>query len=137
MVIADTGGVYALIDRDDAWHLRVTDWWQSNRSPVVLPITVLPEVSWLLRTRIGAHAEHALASALAEGEFVVEPLETLEDLTRIAELVDEFADLPAGFVDASIVAVAERLGARTVLTTDRRHFTVLRTRQGKALRLVP
>lgn len=137
MVIADTGGIYALIDRDDAWHERVAEWWQSNRSPIVLPATILPEVSWLLRTRIGAHAERAFASALAEGEFVVEPLETLEDLTRIAELLVEFADLPAGFVDASVVAVAERLGAHIVLTTDRRHFTVLRGRKGKALRLVP
>jgi predicted nucleic acid-binding protein len=137
MVVADTGAVYALIDRDDVWHKRVTEWWQSNRGPIVLPVTVLPEVSWLLRTRIGAHAERAFAAALAEGEFVVEPLETAADLTRIAELLEEFADLPAGFVDASVVAVAERLGTRTVLTTDRRHFTVLRTRQGKALRLVP
>lgn len=46
-------------------------------------------------------------------------------------------DLPLGFVDASVVAVAERLGERQVATLDRRHFSVVRPRHVKAFRLVP
>ena len=31
---------------DDAWHERVITWWKANRQPVIVPVTVLPEVSY-------------------------------------------------------------------------------------------
>lgn len=136
-VLADTGAVYALVDRDDAWHERVRTWWESNREPIRLPVTILPEIAWLLGTRLGPAAEAAFARALADGEFDVEPLDDREDLKRIAALTAEYLDSPVGFVDASVLAMAERLGVLTVLTTDRRHFAVLRPRHVSTLRLVP
>jgi predicted nucleic acid-binding protein len=42
-----------------------------------------------------------------------------------------------GGVDASVVAVAERLGIRTVATLDRRHFTVVRPRHVDTFELQP
>ncbi len=56
---------------------------------------------------------------------------------RIGELVEEYADLGLGGTDASVVALAERLDARTVITLDRRHFTVVRPRHCDALELLP
>ena len=47
------------------------------------------------------------------------------------------SDLPLGAVDASVVAVAERLGATTLDALDRRHFTVVRSRHTTAFALVP
>jgi predicted nucleic acid-binding protein len=41
-------------------------------------------------------------------------------------LITTYADLPLGAVDASVVAVAERLRVRQVATLDRRHFSVVR-----------
>ena len=64
-VIADTGALYALMDRSDAWHARVVAWWERNRWPVIVPVTVLPEVTYLLQTRIGADAELAFVRAVA------------------------------------------------------------------------
>ncbi len=136
-VLADTGAIYALVDRDDAWHERVRAWWESNREPIRLPVTILPEVAWLLGTRLGPAAETAFSRALANGEFEVEPLDEREDLRRIADLTAEYLDAPVGFVDASVLAMAERLGVLSVLTTDRRHFGVLRPRHVSTLRLVP
>jgi uncharacterized protein len=46
----------------------------------------------------------------------------------MAELVRSHADLPLGAVDASVVAIAERLGVRRVATLDRRDFSVVRPR---------
>ena len=43
-----------------------------------------------------------------------------EDTDRMAELVDTYADLRLGGVDASVVAVAERLNVATVATLNRR-----------------
>ena len=42
-----------------------------------------------------------------------------------------------GFVDATIVAMAERLKIETIATTDRRHFAKVKSRHTKAYQLVP
>lgn len=55
----------------------------------------------------------------------------------MAELVERYADLPLGAVDASIVATAERLGEVNVATLDRRHFTVVRPAHVEAFTLLP
>jgi hypothetical protein len=135
-VVADSGPLYALVDASDAWHERIVAWWKRNRAPVLVPASVIPEVSYLLQTRIGPAAEMAFVRALATGEFTVDVLEA-DDLDRAADLMEQYQDLPLGFVDASVVAAAERLDARTVLTTDRRHFAVIRPRHARALTLVP
>lgn len=135
-VIADTGPLYALIDSSDAWHRRVVTWWRRRPRDVIVPVSVLPEVSYLLQTRIGSGAEQAFIQAVADGQFVTEPLEP-EDVVRAAALLGEYADLPLGFVDATVVATAERLGTREVLTSDRRHFGVVRPIHTKSLLLLP
>ena len=55
----------------------------------------------------------------------------------MAELVETYADLPLGTVDASIVATAERLGEASVATLDRRRFTIVRPAHVEALTLLP
>lgn len=65
-----------------------------------------------------------------------EPFEPA-DLVRIAELIETYADLRLGTVDASVLATAERLGTTTIATLDRRHFTILRPRHVDAFELVP
>jgi len=47
------------------------------------------------------------------------------------------ADFPLGVVDASVVAVAERLETDTVITLDRRHFSAIRPRHCAHFRLLP
>ena len=120
-IIADTGALYALVDLDDEWHERVAAWWKENRDPIVIPVAVLPEVCYLLHTRISREAESAFVRAVVDGEFVVEPLEP-EDIVRAGEILQRYADLNIGFVDATVIATAERLDSMDILTTDRRHF---------------
>lgn len=135
-VIADTGPLYALVDSTDAWHKRVVEWWRKNRDPVAVPVCVLPEVCYLLHTRISQEAEAAFVRAITDGEFVIESLEP-EDIVRAETLVRKYADLDLGFVDATVIATAERLDAIEVLTTDRRHFSAVRPHHVGALRLSP
>lgn len=135
-VIADTGPLYALIDSDDAWHERVVAWWRTNRSPVIVPVCVLPEVCYLLHQRISPDAEAAFVKAIANGEFSIEPLEA-EDVARADVIMRKYADLKLGFVDATVIATAERLDAVEILTTDRRHFSQVRPRHTTSLRLSP
>ena len=73
---------------------------------------------------------------LAAGELVPEQVGPA-DWLRIAELVTAYRDLPLGTVDASVVAACERLGARTIATLDRRHFSVVKPAHIPAFGLVP
>ena len=135
-VIADTGALYALVDRSDAWHARVVAWWTRNREPVVVPVSVLPEVTYLLQSRIGAAAEIGFVQAIVDGEFTIESVEA-DDFERAVNIMQQYADLPLGFVDATVVAVAERLESREILTTDRRHFGVVRPQHARGFVLSP
>jgi predicted nucleic acid-binding protein len=75
-------------------------------------------------------------TSLANGDF--EPVDLLPvDYARAAELVERYGDLPLGTTDATVVAVAERLGIREVATLDRRHFTVVRPAHVSALTILP
>jgi len=60
-----------------------------------------------------------------------------DDLVRMAELVEEYADFPLGGTDASVVALAERLDAPVVVTLDRRHFAAIRPRHRGTFELLP
>ena len=128
--------LYALVDRDDAWHSRVRAWWERSREDVLVPVIVLPEVAYLLGRRIGADAELAFARAIGDGEFVLEALAP-EDVERAADLMGIYIDTPLGLVDACVVAAAERLDIVSVLTVDRRHFSIVRPRHVPSLKLLP
>ena len=62
---------------------------------------------------------------------------TAADLGRMAELVGQYADLGLGGIDASVVAIAERLGVVKIATLDRRHFSVVRPAHVDAFTLLP
>jgi len=51
-----------------------------------------------------------------------------DDWPRIAKLVHQYRDFPIGSADASVGALAERLNTDTIITIDRRHFSVARPR---------
>jgi predicted nucleic acid-binding protein len=60
-----------------------------------------------------------------------------EDLARAADLVERYADLPLGGTDATVVALAERLGEAEIATLDHRHFTVVRPQGFAVFKLRP
>lgn len=133
-LLVDTGILYALADRRDAWHARARDYLRKHPQTLLAPVTVLPEVAYLLRERIGGHAEAAFVASLANGEIGVEDLAE-SDLKRAESVMTVYDEL--GFVDASIVAMTERLKLSVLATTDRRHFGAVRPAHVERLSLVP
>lgn len=73
---------------------------------------------------------------MADGEFTTEPLEP-DDIDRAAGLILQYDSLPLGFVDATVIAIAERLDVRRILTTDRTHFSVVQPLHAKRFMLSP
>jgi hypothetical protein len=70
---------------------------------------VLTEVCYLAESRLGSEAEALFLDSIATGELQLEAV-VPQDVARMAELVRQYSDFPLGAVDASVVAVAERLG---------------------------
>jgi len=133
-LLLDTGPLVAAIDRSDKHHARCAALLESAEGPLLVPTTVIVEVCWLLEER--PDIEAAFLTSIATGEFEHVTI-TAADLARMAELVRAYADLPLGAVDASVIAVAERLKLTDVATLDRRHFTVVRPKHTAALNLLP
>jgi predicted nucleic acid-binding protein len=136
MLVVDAGPLVAAAATRDKNHARCVALLSDAPRPLVVPSLVVTEVAYFLADRLGPAAEQAFARSLREGEMLVEPVEA-HDWARIDDLLHEYADLPLGIVDASVVAACERLGATTLATLDRRHFSVVRPRHCAAMTLVP
>lgn len=133
-LLVDTGVLYAMVDRSDAWHERTVEYIEASRPALLVPITVLPEATYLVRTRLGVREELKLIEGFVNGGVAIEPLRDV-DLSRAFAMMSRYPDL--GFTDATIVAMAERLALTTLATTDRRHFGLVRPRHVKRFTLVP
>ncbi|MGV9324898.1 type II toxin-antitoxin system VapC family toxin [Streptosporangium sandarakinum] len=134
--LLDTGPLVAALDIADKHHFRCAELLETAPGPLLVPVPVMVEVCWLVEKHRGSLAEAAFLDSLDAGELTLISLER-EDITRIAELVRTYRNLPLGAVDASVIAIAERLGLPTVATLDHRHFNVVRPRHVQALRLLP
>lgn len=124
-VVVDTSALYALADRGDGAHRSVRTALRREREAVIVPQVVLPEVCYLLNTRGGPAAERAFLEGLASSDWILEPL-TDADFNRAIAVLNTYRDANVGFVDAALVAVAERLGVTRIYTLDRRDFSVIR-----------
>ena len=135
-LLVDTGPVYSYIDRGDRHHAACRRLLETHPGPLLVPMLVITEVTFLLRKRLGAELEIRFLGDLAQGTLIVERV-VAGDWLRIAELVSKYRDLQLGTVDASIVAAAERLGTTTIATLDRRDFGVMRPAHVSAFDLLP
>jgi len=97
---------------------------------------VLAELDDWCNRRLPATAWLIFLDDLLAGVYRVEA-PTGADLARCRELQALYADLALGVVDASVVALAERLSEPKVATLDQRHFRAVRPAHVDALELRP
>lgn len=64
-------------------------------------------------------------------------LPTTEDWPAIAEIVRKYADFDLGATDASVIVLAQRLGATQIATLDHRHFHAIRPNHVESFVLLP
>lgn len=134
LVVVDSGPLLASINRADPDHAWSVESLVSTNHDLVVPALCIAEVSHLVRRRLGAHVEALFLRGLESFDVRVP---SPEDWVRMADLVEEYADLPLGGTDASVVALAERMNAQAILTLDRRHFTVVRFENDAQVLLPP
>ena len=135
-LICDTGPLYGALDRSDADHAACARLLSEATEPIVVPAPVVVELEWLASSRLEPTAFLAFLADVEDARLVVAELERA-DYSRIRQLLERYADLPLGFVDAAVLAVVERFGERRLATLDHRHFSVVRPRHVANLELVP
>jgi predicted nucleic acid-binding protein len=136
VLIVDTGVLLAAADNADPDHSACAQLFENEPDPLVTTALVIAETAYLVARQLGAPAEARFFRSVADGDIRVETL-TPDDHHRIADLVDHYADLGLGGTDASVIAIAERLGQIRIATLDRRHFSVVRPAHTDAFALIP
>jgi predicted nucleic acid-binding protein len=134
IAIVDTGPLVAAADSDESPHAACLAVLERGDLIPVIPSLVIAEAGYLIGQRLGASGESKFLHEISTWE--IEPL-TPADLRRSAELIARYADLGLGTTDAAVVATAERLGATTIITLDRRHFSVVRPKHVESFELLP
>lgn len=135
-LVCDTGPLLAALDRDDPDHARCAELIGNSAEELVVPTLVLSELDYWCR-KIGLEDAWLMFLDDADrGAWRIEP-PTRADLRRARELQAAYRDMSIGVVDASVMALVERLGEPKLATLDERHFRALRPAHLDFLRLLP
>lgn len=106
-ILVDTGPLVSAIDKKDPAFAMAGTALETLRRNAIVPSPVIVEADHLVRKRVGNHAARRFLKTVAGGGHEVAFL-TAGLMRRAAELDRKYADLNLGFVDASVMAIAER-----------------------------
>lgn len=135
-LVLDTGPILALLDANDRHHAACVQMVREVAEALVVPVATLVEVDYWVHKRLTPPVWRAFAEDVAAGAYRLEAADET-DLVRACEISERYADLRIGFVDASVIALCERLGEPKVATLDRRDFAGVVPRHVPALELLP
>ena len=120
-IIVDAGPLIALFDRDHRYHRRAVEFVRNRRERLITNLPVLTEAAFLLRFSVEAQRDMLW---WAHNGLDVDQ-DTAADLPRIVALLEQYRDMPAGFADVSLFALAERRNVSHVASVDR-EFAIYR-----------
>jgi predicted nucleic acid-binding protein len=135
-LVLDTGPLLAALDAADRDHASCAALVTQASEPLVVPALVLAELDYWCVRRLTVAAWLSFLDDVLAGAYRVE-YPTIPDLRRCRRLQEQYQDLGVGVVDASIIALVERLGEPKVATLDHRHFQAVRPAHVDALQLLP
>lgn len=135
-LILDTGPLLAALDAADPDHARCAALLTEATEDLVVPVLVLAELDYWCGARLPSHAWLTFLDDVLAGVYRLESPNGA-DLARARELQATYRDLALGVVDATVVALAERLREPRIATLDHRHFTTVRPAHVPSLLLLP
>jgi predicted nucleic acid-binding protein len=133
--IADTSFVLALVDKSDPQHDAAVEVYSQIRV-ILLPQTVLAELAYLIGRALGTKAVRDFFRHLPLSRFILRAL-TESEIQETVSILDHYPDARVDFVDASVMAIAQAENILSVLTLDRRDFSIVKPTHGEAFDLLP
>ncbi|MDX2139918.1 MAG: PIN domain-containing protein [Chloroflexota bacterium] len=135
-VLVDSGFLYVLFRKNDPDHQAVRTVFDSLDAEFIVPQVVLTEACWLFNRAGGMPLVATFLELLTSARIPLEPANYV-DVYRASQLMRQYVGTKLDFVDCCILALAERLEITQVATLDRRDFSIMRTRHGRYLDILP
>jgi uncharacterized protein len=127
-IVLDTSVVVAFMNRRDDDHERVVAWMETTGEDLVTTPLIVAEIDHLVSRGGGEDAAAAFYEDLIGGAYLVEWWPE-----AVRETVESARKNPGiGLANASLIALAVRLGTARIATLDERHFRVVRPLTGEA-----
>ena len=133
-VLVDTGPLVAILSRGDEHHGACVKVLRQLPGPLFTCWPVITEAAWLLRKRPDTVAR--MFEGFTGGLFALLPL-TNDDLPGVAAMMKRYDSAGLQLADAALAHLAERENIRSVFTTDRRDFSIIRLKRNRTLKLIP
>jgi predicted nucleic acid-binding protein len=132
LVAIDTGPIVGLFNGSDQHHSASVAFFAGFKDRGFTTVACIKEAMFLLD--FSQLAQMGLLEWLQAEALEIVNIST-SDWPRIQAVMRKYADLPADFADASLVAVCERLQTRVVASSDR-DFSVFRYKDQQSFRNV-
>ena len=132
-VLADTGAILALLDRDDRWHRSCVEAFKNLRLPLLTSEAVLTELFHLVGD--SSHEVDAAWKFVRSGALLLGGIDDAE-LPALEVLMSRYSDRPMDFADATLVHLAGRESISTIFTVDRADFETYRIEGRRRFRIV-
>lgn len=117
MLLVDTNIWLAAGDSRSGDHQATTALLAEHQDQLAAPVPVIAETAWLILDRAGPAAQAGFLRLIPTGRLEPVDLEA-GDWQRVLELIETYSDLALDIVDASLIAVAERVDQRRIATLD-------------------
>lgn len=137
MILTDAGALVALNNDDDPAHSRCMEVFERMPGDLRLLTTwpCVAETMHFLGRRGGYLFQARLWDMIKSNRVILHEISP-EETTRMAQLMQQYADTPMDLADASLIAAAETLNLRQVFTIDA-DFYIYRLPDGGALEVIP
>ncbi len=132
--LLDTGPLVAYLDASDPVHDAVVSRLDSFPGQLATTSAVITEAMHFVS--VSGEGARRLSEFIAASGTRVYDLCQPPELLEASSLMEQHADTPMDFADATLMLLAEALDLDEILTLDRRGFSTYRTRRKQSLRLV-
>ena len=132
--LVDTGPLVAYLDASQQGHAEVV----SKVDPFVGRIATTSAVVTEAMHFVGSASTgpRLLADLLVAWDVEVHDFSEPAGLPEVVALMEQYANVPMDFADATLVLLAEALNVHDIVTLDRRGFSTYRTRPGEGFQLL-
>ena len=115
-ILIDAGPLIALFDSSERHHKGVREFLKQHPYRYVSTLAVFTEVSHMLD--FSAKAQRDFYEWVMYKGVITSDINQ-NDMPRLLELTEKYADLPMDFADATLVISAEKTGIREIVSLDK------------------
>jgi len=115
-ILIDAGPLIALFDSSEKNHGPVKAFLRERQYRFISTLAVFTEVSHMLD--FSAKAQRDFYEWVMHKGVIVSDINQ-NDIYRVMQLTEKYADLPMDFADATLVITSEKTGIREIISLDK------------------